>query len=80
MTDWDKAYDAEAARIVKEFQTTGKADGLTPSDPTAATKTAEELERGDPKRGGAAEARVRGETRNRCAGLARNADRTGCAA
>ena len=31
MSDWDKAYDAEAARIVKEFQTTGKADGLTPS-------------------------------------------------
>lgn len=28
---WDKAYDAEAARIVREFQTTGKADGLTPS-------------------------------------------------
>lgn len=28
---WDKDYDAEAARIVKEFQTTGQADNLTPS-------------------------------------------------
>lgn len=29
--EWDRLYDAEAARIVKEFQTTGKADGLAPS-------------------------------------------------
>lgn len=28
---WEKHYDEEAARIVKEFQTTGKADGLAPS-------------------------------------------------
>ncbi len=29
--EWDRLYDAEAARIVKEFQTTGKADGLATS-------------------------------------------------
>ena len=28
---WEKHYDEEAARIVKEFQTTGKADGQPPS-------------------------------------------------
>lgn len=29
--EWDRLYDAEAARIVEEFQSTGKADGLAPS-------------------------------------------------
>lgn len=28
---WDRHYDEEAARIVKEFKTTGKADGQPPS-------------------------------------------------